>query len=56
MKFIVTKDVNVTEVKLHWETKDKIKRFLYLTSGAVITIGTVVWIMDEKHKDIEEQK
>lgn len=37
MKFIVTKDFSGREVdvRLHWESKDKIKKVLWWTVGAV---------------------
>ena len=43
MKFVVNHDVfNTVEVKLHWETKDKIKKVVAGLSAAVI-VGVVCY-------------
>jgi len=55
MKFIVTKPYgNEVEVKLHWETKDKLKRAALWTTSVVALAGAFVYIYNDKKDEPEE--
>lgn len=57
MKFVVTKHPynNDVEVRLHDDTKDKIKKVLYWFTVASGSVATVVLIRRD-HKRTEEEK
>ena len=44
MKFVVKHDAfNEVEVKLHWETKDKIKKVVLATAGVAVAAAVVTF-------------
>jgi hypothetical protein len=54
MKFVVTKPYgNEVDVKLHWESKDKLKRALYWTGGI---LGTAAFVLHLQTKNNKESK
>lgn len=57
MKFTVEKDFpyhNVYNVRLHWETKEKIKKVLYWSTVAAGAVGTLVVIDSSRKNDKKE--
>jgi len=58
MKFVVTKDYgNEVEVKLHWETKDKIRKIVTNTLLIGGTFAATAWYVkksDKKDNQIED--
>lgn len=55
MKFVVQKDMfGEYDVKLHWESKDKLKRIAYwgllVPASAAASVWTVKQIMDDSKK------
>lgn len=53
MKFIVTHEpLNVTNVELPWETKEKIKKVLYWSTVAAGSVATLL-VFDANRKKTE---
>ncbi len=55
MHFVVDKHYGQeVEVKLHWQTKDKIKRSLYQV--VIWTVAILIWLHIFKTRDKKDQK
>jgi len=56
MKFVVTKNAfgNEVDVKLHWETKEKLKKAAFRTLVAATIVVSVVSIYNDKKDKPED--